>query len=314
MLPRLIGLCLVFAGPVFGAGHPLDIPPPLQVALEAVRNGHYRQTLEAIPSLEAGFPGHPFPPLLAAEAAWGLIFCQTSHINSREIWNVADTKSSRFDDRFFQAVEQAMAASGALRRRPETAALAAFYDGLAHAVRTRLYLLREQAMKAGAEGKQMRASLREAVAKDPSLAADADAGLGVYNYYADVLSPLIKLFRFFLLLPGGDREKGLEQLRVASDQAVLVAPEARYELAKILALRENRPADALPLFHSLSDQYPDNAIYSLSAAIQAERIGKKNIARDYAQRAVLASRQMDDVCRARLEGASAQALGRLQGN
>ena len=85
-----------------------------------------------------------------------------------------------------------------------------------------------------------------------------------------MLSPLIKFFQFFLLIPGGDRERGLEQLRSASKDAALLAPEARLELARIFSVRENRPGDALPLFRELADQYPSNALHALAAAIQAE--------------------------------------------
>ncbi|MBI3933782.1 MAG: hypothetical protein HY316_03765 [Acidobacteria bacterium] len=313
MFLRVITCALLSPAFAFGAGHPLELPTVLQGALDALRNGHYLQTLETARGLQETFPGHPLPYLIQAEANWGLIFCQTGHISSREIWNAADEKSSSFDRDFFQAVDETIAVSEALREEPKSAALGAFYEGLAHGVRARLHTLRAEALNSGKAGKQMRESLLQAAAQDPALQADAEAGLGVYNYYADVLSPLIKLFRFLLLIPGGDREKGLEQLRAASLQATLLLPEARNELARIYSLRENRPAAALPLFRSLADRYPQNAIYALSAAIQAERIGEKEIAADYVRKALGAVKEMDDVCRDRLEPASQQALERLQG-
>ena len=199
-----------------------------------------------------------------------------------------------------------------MRQDPSNAALGDFYLGLAHGVHARLYTLRAEVLNSGREGKQMRAALLEAVAKDSRLQADADTGLGLYNYYADVLSPLVKFFRFFLMIPGGDRALGLEQLRTASQHAVALAPEATEELARIYGVRENRPADSLELFSSLADRYPHNAIFAFSAAIQAERItGKKEIAAAYARKALDAASQMDDVCRARLEPAAREALDRL---
>jgi hypothetical protein len=138
--------------------------------------------------------------------------------------------------------------------------------------------------------------------------------LGVYNYYADVLSPFIKFFRFFLSIPGGDRKEGLTQLESAAHNAVLVAPEAQYELAKIYGLRENRPDEALTMFLELAEQYPGNAVFALSAAIQAEQTGDKALATAMAQKAALASAQMDSPCRERLEAASQQAAERLSGS
>ena len=318
---RGVGL-IIFAWTIFGlilpppsralsGSRPLELPAGLQHALDSLRNGKYQQTIESSQSLREEFPGHPLPFLIAAESNWGLIFCQTGHINSREIWNAAEEKSSPFDGEFSYAVESALSASEAMRENPETAALGAFYQGLAHGVRARLYTLRAERLSSGQEGKQMRESLLEAAALDSELQADSDAGLGAYNYYADVLSPLIKLFRFFLLIPGGDRERGIAQLESAAQNAVLVAPEAQYELAKIYGVRENRPADSLLLFRGLIDQYPENAIFALSGAIQAARVGNRELAVRLARRAVQASLKMDDVCRVRLEAASQQAVDRL---
>ena len=290
----------------------LDLPAPFDPVLNQLRNGRYRQTLDSARNLEKAFPAHPLPPLLVAEADWGLIYCQTGNINSREVRIEADVKSNPLDHDFFAATDEALRDSDRMRRSPQTQTLGLFYDGLAHAVRARLYTLRAQALKAAQEGKQMRASLLEAVARDSSLEPDAAAGLGVYNYYADVLSPILKVFRFLLLLPAGDREKGLQQLQLASDKATLLVTESANELARIYTYHENRPADALVLFRKLSDEYPDNAFFSLAAATQSERLGKKDAAADYARKAILASKQMDAECRTRLEPAAREALERIQ--
>ena len=43
--------------------------------------------------------------------------------------------------------------------------------------------------------------------------ADAHFGIGIYQYYADVAPAAAKLLRWLLLLPGGDRVKGLQRDR-----------------------------------------------------------------------------------------------------
>ena len=296
----------------FGAGPGLQLEAPLAGGLELLRAGHYRATVEAAQELERQFPVHPLPPLLAAEAYGGLIFCQTGHINSREIWHSAEVRSTALDEGFFASAEKALELSETLRKAPQTAAQGAFYKGLVHGVRARIYMLRTDEYKSGAEGKQMRAALLEAIQHDASLEPDAQVGLGAYNYYADVMSPLLKFIRFFLRIPGGDRQKGLQQLRAASQDATLLAPQARLELARILGLRENQPAEALRLFRMLSDDYPENAVYALSAAIEAEKSGDKPVAIRYFQRAAESAASMDDVCRDRLKPAAEEALSRLR--
>jgi hypothetical protein len=199
-----------------------------------------------------------------------------------------------------------------LRESPDRAAEGAFYTGLAHGVRARLYTLRAQALKSGSEGKRMRAALVEAMEADPELAPDSLMGLGVYNYYADVLSPLVKLFRFFLRIPGGDREKGLKQLQTASQEARLLAPEARYGLARILGGREGRHTEALALLEGLERQYSANALFSLTAALEAEDAGQRQAAIRHARATIAASAKMDDACREPLQSAGQQALARLE--
>jgi hypothetical protein len=313
-LLRVAGLILLLGSSVSAAASPIDIPGPLREGLERLRSARYGETLATAANLEENLQRHPLAHLITAEAYWGMIFCQTGHITAREIWHVAGTDASGYDTEFFEASEEALLASEAVRDQEPTEALGAFYLGLAHGVRARLFTLREQALKSGSEGKQMREALLEAVAKDPSLQADVYAGLGVYNYYADVLSPLIKLFRFFLLIPGGDREEGLQQLSVASQEASLLAPEARYELARILGIRENRRAEAFTLLQNLSDQFPDNALHALAASFQAEDLKRKDLAVEYARKAAGAAASMDDVCRVRVAPAAREALERLQGS
>ena len=303
---------LLAVGPCFAEDGPLEIPPPFSPAWEMVYQGQYQQALAASQALQKDFPNHPQAYLIAAQAYWGLIYCETGHINAQHVWYVADRKTSRWDKEFFRAVDQALEASRRMRANPQTAALGAFYAGLTRGVRGRLYALRKQSLRSASEAKQLRADLSEAIAKDPRLTPDAYLGLGAYNYYADVLSPLLKIIRVFLGIPGGDRQKGLEQLRTASEHAALVATEAKFELARIYGIQEGRHAESFRLFAELSERYPENAVYALSAGYQAEQDGKKAIALESVKRAMEAAAHMDAVCRERVGEAARGALARLQ--
>ena len=303
--------CMV---PCLAAAQPLDVPASFQQGLVEIRNGRFRQAIETSQALRSAFPQHPLAVLIAAEAYWAMIYCQTGHINSREIWNEADTKTSSYDKEFFQAVDKALELSQQMRLHPASAAAGALYAGLARGARARLYALREQSLKSATEAKQMRADLLEAVAKDPQLEPDADLGLGTYNYYADALSPILKLFRLVLRIPGGDRQKGLEQLRTASEQAVLWKEEAKYELARIYGVREGRHSEALSLVQELAERHPANPLYALFAGFQAEAGGKGSAAIEYCQKAAEAAAKMESDCRERWLEASKGALVRLQGS
>lgn len=292
----------------------MQVPALFQQGLRQARDSKFHQAIETSGALRTGFPQQPFAALLATEAYWGMIYCQTGHINSREIWNLADTKTSPYDKEFLQAVNQALQFSQQLRLKPESAAAGSLYAGLARGARARLYALRGQSLPSASESKQMRADLLEAVAQDPQLAPDADVGLGAYNYYADVLSPILKVFRIFFGIPGGSREKGLEQLHTASSQSALWGEEAAYELARIYGVREGRHSQAFPLFKELAERYPGNPIFALSAAYQAEADGQRHTAIEYSQKARDAAAKMEADCRPRMIEAAQGALDRLQGN
>lgn len=68
-------------------------------------------------------------------------------------------------------------------------------------------------------------------------------GLGTYNYMADRVSAFVKGIRAILFLPGGDRERGLEQLAKAASDSRYFALDARLLLATIHASRKERNFD-----------------------------------------------------------------------
>jgi hypothetical protein len=312
MLRRSLLAILFCVGPCWAVAQPLDVPAPFQQGLAEIHNARFRKAIETSQALRNTFPQNPLTFLIAAEANWGMIYCQTGHITSREILNLVDTKTSSYDGAFFQAADRALELAGQMRLKPESAASGALYAGLARGARARLYALREQGLKSASEAKDMRANLLEAIEKDPQLAPDAFLGLGTYNYYTDVLSPVLKMFRWFLRIPGGNREKGLDQLRTASAQAALWREEAKYELARIYGVREGRHAEAWPLFQDLSRRYPENPLYALFAGLQAEGAGDQSAAIEYSQKAGEAAAKLDGDCGERMKKAAQGAVERLQ--
>jgi hypothetical protein len=111
----------------------------------------------------------------------------------------------------------------------------------------------------------MREDLLQVPAQDP-LAPEARFGLGLYDYYADVLPRLLKLLRFLARLPGGDRERGLESIEAAESQALWHRTEARAQLLDIYAAYEDRPDDALALARGLRARYPGAPLWGLKLA------------------------------------------------
>lgn len=339
-------LCALSAARCWSA--PLHPGADVLAGFELVRNGHYTQALEAARRAAVAAPADPLPLLLEAQARFDLIFCQTGHINARELWHAVDhlddNDKTPHDTPFAQALTQAGVLADRMKRVPATAAEGHFFDGGVHGYRARLATLREQNLPSGREGKRMREELLAAAAADPSLAPETDFGLGLYNYYADSLSPIVKLFRFFLLIPGGDLERGLAQLHHAAEArslaqtsaqqpagngssngnnhspaggenghapAILMQPEARWELARIVGVREGRHEEAVQLLTPLVELYPDNALFALLATQEAEGSGNLELARTFSEKAERAAGRIDPACRPRLEPATRDAATRI---
>lgn len=132
-----------------------------------------------------------------------------------------------------------------------------FYLGAAYGVRVSFRVQRGERLAAARDGKRIKEALERATALDPGL-ADARFGVGLYKYYADIAPAAAKVLRFLLMLPGGDRVEGLEDMEAVHERGVLLQGEADYQLHWIYLWYENEPKRAYALLRSLRERYPGN--------------------------------------------------------
>src|SRR5258708_37920777 len=97
------------------------------------------------------------------------------------------------------------------------------------ASRSRYHLFRRHRAEAARTAAQMRDDLLAARAQDADDAA-VQFGLGLSDYYGDVLPRLQRLLRFLSRLPGGDRARGLEPIGDAARAATRPGVEERVRL------------------------------------------------------------------------------------
>jgi hypothetical protein len=176
-------------------------------------------------------------------------------------WELSlEPESRKSDARFVRSIEQAIAATEAWTRREPQRAEAWFYAGAAYGARVQWRVLREQRLAAARDGKRIKEALEQSLALDPGL-HDANFGLGMYRYYADIGPAALKLLRWMLWLPGGDRRDGLRKIVLARDQGAVVAGEADYQLHLIYLWYEKRSRDALAIVRRLQQRYPHNPLF-----------------------------------------------------
>jgi hypothetical protein len=176
-------------------------------------------------------------------------------------WEIALEPESRLlDVKFSRTVDAAIAATTAWTEREPTRAEAWFYTGAAYGARVQWRILREERLSAARDGKQIKRVLEQALALDPEL-HDANFGVGLYRYYADVAPSALRVLRWLLLLPGGDRKDGLRQILDARDRGQFIRGEADYQLHLIYLWYEKRSRDALALVQDLQLRYPHNPLF-----------------------------------------------------
>jgi tetratricopeptide (TPR) repeat protein len=181
-------------------------------------------------------------------------------------WRIQlDPLSTIHDAAFESKVEAAIAATRAWTEREPLRAEAWFYLGGAYGARVQWWALRGRRLPAARDGRRIKEALERALALDPGM-ADAYFGLGLYQYYADVAPRALKMLRWIMLLPGGNRSAGIEQMIRARDTGRLVRSEVDYQLYVIDVWYEKQPQRALECLARLRTRHPHNPHFSQAMA------------------------------------------------
>ena len=176
-------------------------------------------------------------------------------------WHIQiDPDVRTLDGPLNSAAQDAIAAAEQWTRREPQRGEAWFYLGASYGPLVNWRVLRGQRVAAAREGKKIKDALERALELDRSL-DDAYFGIGLYHYYADVAPAYTRLLRWLLLLPGGDRAAGLQEMLRARERATILRGEADFQLALIYLWYERRPQDAIAILESLDARYPFNPLF-----------------------------------------------------
>ena len=154
------------------------------------------------------------------------------------------------------------------------------YAGLGYALKARVYGLRGENHNVARNAVKGRAEMLRALELDPEM-ADATAVLGVYNYYVDTLSGIVKILRVFLGIPGGSKVDGVKQLQIGMDHGVLMAVDARFIFATLVRQYDLKYEEALAAAEPLAAKYPHNPLFLLLAGNLSLELGRNAKAAEY---------------------------------
>ncbi|HTZ98700.1 MAG TPA: hypothetical protein VMB02_00100 [Candidatus Aquilonibacter sp.] len=300
----------VFARPVRASG--FQIPPEAAHALDQTYSGDSDAAIATARRIESEQPQSPLGFLLEAEADWWKTYCAACEMK----WGMLDAwkhPKSPEDDAYFALADKAIGLAQAQLAKSETAEMH-LYAGLGLALKARLYGLRDEKRATAHAGVAARAEFVRALQLDPDL-TDATAALGFYNYYVDTLSAVAKMLRFFMGIPGGNKEDGIRQMQEGADRGVLLAVDSRFYLAKNLRTYDQRYTDALRIAEPLVARYPHNPTFLLFLGNLNAELGRNAKAAEYLH-AILGppgAADPDSACLARARDLANSLLASLHG-
>jgi len=288
----------------------LSIPPEAVRALDEIYSGEPAAAIPIARAIQRSQPDHPLGYFLEAEALWLKRYCAACEIQNGMLEASKRSKEPE-DEAYLQITDHEISAAQARLAKSETAEMHV-YAGIGYDLQARVYALRGENRNVARVAVKGRAEMLRAPALDPQM-ADASAVLGIYNYYVDTLSPIVKLLRVFMGVPGGRKEDGVRQLQVGMDHGVLMAVEARFILARALRQYDQKYGQALAIAEPLGVRYPHNAIFLLLLGNLDAELGRNADARKYF-RSALESKVPDSVCAARIRDLANSFLASLDRN
>ncbi|OGU57738.1 MAG: hypothetical protein A2V66_17290 [Ignavibacteria bacterium RBG_13_36_8] len=132
-----------------------------------------------------------------------------------------------------------------------------FFLGCIYGYLGRIYGIQRSWLSAFSYVKTGKNLLEEVLEEDPTY-YDAYMVLGMFNYFADRMGGFIGIVASILGL-SGDRDIGLDYLKIAQQKGVYTSAQATYILLELYSRLENNEFAAFPYFEEFVKRYPKNA-------------------------------------------------------
>jgi tetratricopeptide (TPR) repeat protein len=219
----------------------------VQRGIQAVYNLEFEKADKEFSALIAFRPRHPAGYFFRAMITW---------------WRIMiDMDNPQYDDQFFAELDGVVNLCDSLLDVNENDVDAIFFKGGSIGFEGRLRFHRNDWLAAANAGRKALPLVQKARELDPHN-YDILLGTGIYNYYVEVIPnefPFVK--PLLLFIPSGDRQKGLEQLRLASERAKYAGVETSYFLMQIYYSYERDYPKALALARALHQRFPRNMMF-----------------------------------------------------
>ncbi|MBI3787841.1 MAG: hypothetical protein HY276_06230 [Ignavibacteriales bacterium] len=165
------------------------------------------------------------------------------------------------DEHYYAMLEKVIDMCNERLDKNENDVTALFFKGGAVGFRGRLRANRGKWAGAANDGLIALPAVRKAYSIEPNN-YDVLLGIGIYNYYAEVIPkqyPVVKPLMLFF--PSGDKKKGLEQLEIAAQKARYAKNEAMYFLLQSYFTYEKQYQKALEIATEMRSKFPKNPVF-----------------------------------------------------
>ena len=223
------------------------IEQKIQRGIDAIYNIQFNKADSLFAEVIRWDPQHPIGYFFEAMTQWWRI-----------LTNFDDESQ---DQKFYDLLDKVITLCDARLDKNPDDVTALFFKGGAVGFRGRLRANRNKWVGAANDGLVALPIVQKAYKLDPTN-YDVLLGIGIYNYYAEVIPdqyPFVKPFMIFF--PSGDRKKGLHQLEEAARHARYARVEANYFLMQNYFLYEKDYVKALAIATELNRKYPENPVF-----------------------------------------------------
>jgi len=265
-------LAVLFAAPDAARAGNLTIPPEAHDAMDKIYTGNPDGAIPIARRLQQQNPAHPLGFILEGEALWWKRYCVACEVKYGiiESWHHGKDPG---DEAYLDLADKSIQLAEAQLAQSDTAEMRV-YAGVGWALKARLYSVRGENRNVARAGVNARSEMLRALQLDPDM-ADATAALGLYNYYVDTLPGIVRVLRFFMGIPGGDKQKGAQQMEIGMNHGVLLAVDIRFALARALRQYDEKYQAALEVAEPLAVRYPQNALFQLLLGNLNTELGRR---------------------------------------
>jgi len=220
--------------------------------LEQLYDFDFAAARASLQAAVAGYPGHPVGPFLESLPGWWLALADPDDAAAR-----APVRA---------ALERTLALADERLRAAPRDADGRFFRAAALACRGRLRSYDGEWIAAAWDGKRAIDMVRELRVDQPAN-QDLLFGLGLYDYYAEVVPREYAIFRpLAVFFPRGDRQRGLDELARVEREGHFARVEAAFARLEIEYSWEEDTAAALAHAESLHGRFPGNPVFHLYVA------------------------------------------------